>query len=137
MSIAKPIITALVGILLWLIAIAIDQVHYRVPGGYTWTASRQLLACNQATALTGSYPGTPGCLHARELVGLSHLLPVAGLVLIVTGTALVIRGRRRRAAIQASMSRHPSHRRVSRVTGPWHDSDPGTWPQPVADRRSA
>jgi hypothetical protein len=51
--IRKPIVTAVVGALVWLAGLAIDRLHYRVPGGYSWTASRQLLACRQAAALTG------------------------------------------------------------------------------------
>jgi hypothetical protein len=91
---ATPVLLAVLGVLVWLIAIAIDQVHYRVSGGFDWTAARQLQACNQAIPLTGGFPATPGCAHARELVSLSHLLPVAGLALILTAAVLAVRARR-------------------------------------------
>jgi hypothetical protein len=99
-----PAIAIVLGVLAVIAGYAAAHISYAVPGGFDWTASRQLQACDQAIPLTGAFPATAGCAHARELVLAGNVLPVVGVALVVAGIVFVVRGRQRRSA----MLRHPS-----------------------------
>lgn len=107
-SIRAPVITAIVGGLLFLLGLILGRIPYQVPGGYSWSAYHADQMCSRVGQLTGTAPATPMCTHAHAVLELCGVMIVGGLAAMVFGAVAAIRRLRSQRALQASMARHPA-----------------------------
>ena len=114
-SLRTPIVTAVLGVLVWLAGFAVGHVPYgpSAPGTAHYDAHVWAHLCAVGAVQTWPPPGSlattsSACIHAPEVVHLSGLLVLVGLAAIVAGAVIAVRRHRAEDARQASMARHPA-----------------------------